>query len=294
MNITVLQPGATGADYSAWRPSAAELKALGFSFVVRYIAPGDQTRVKVVSKEEIAALHAGGIAVLIVFEWRVTDAFGGAKQGNEYGLWAKNKLQELGYPKGLACIVAVDTDSLQSTTLSTIEAYLRAFAHALAPDYKLGVYGGTRVMSRVKDVSVLNWQANARSWSPFGFLVPVHAKQGTQEPGHRFDPNTVKLPIAAWLPVAGPVYPAWNPPKSFGAWPYKKKPTIAPGQTHRAVAYATTVIFFKAGGNIHRTMTLDAQALKRVKDLQTMFHITDEPGIGPKTWAAIDFLAVQK
>jgi hypothetical protein len=207
MTTTVIQPGARGADYAYWRPTTDELKALGFSFVVRYIAPGDQTRPKVVSKAEIDALHAGGIAVLIVFEWRITDAFGGGRQGNEYGLWAKNKLRELGYPKGLPCIVAVDTDSIQQATLSAVESYLRAFALALSPDYKLGVYGGTRVMSRVKDLSVLNWKANARSWSPLGFRVPVHAEQGKQEPAHRFDPNLVKLPIPAWLPTGSTVPP---------------------------------------------------------------------------------------
>jgi len=236
MAVTVIQPGATGADYSAWRPSTDELKALGFSFVVRYIAPGDQTRAKVVSKEEIAALHAGGIAVLIVFEWRVVDAFGGAKQGNEYGLWAKNKLRELGYPKGLACIVAVDTDTL--TALSTVEAYLRAFARALSPDYHLGVYGGTRVMSRVKDISVLNWQANARSWSPFGFLVPVHAKQNGQEPGHRFDPNVVKLPISAWIgsPTFDPLH------GQYGDWPTRKKRNLRKGYVGDDVKYVQGVL----------------------------------------------------
>jgi hypothetical protein len=188
--------GAKGMDYSSARPDPT-----GWRFVIRYLASGPP-RPKVVTRAEIDALHAKGVAVLLNWEWETTDADGGASRGAEYGAIAKRMATERGYPTSFPIIVSVDQGS-SAAALPVHEAYVRAFAAAIAP-YPVGVYGGTNLMARVRDIAVLIWQSNATSWSS-QYPDPswVDIRQHPVDPTGAYDPNTALRPFDAWLPSPG-------------------------------------------------------------------------------------------
>lgn len=121
-----------------------------------------------------------------------------------------------------------------------------------------------------------------------GFASPIDGNEVLNPAAFLALGNKVP-PVTA--PPRKPVFARWNPPKSFGAWPWKAKPIIRPAASDSAVAYATTVIAFKAGGHIVRSKVYGLDQVKRIKDLQALFGIRVDGIIGPQTWGAIDMLA---
>lgn len=120
-----------GVDYSFARPDPATIKAAGYDFVVRYVAPASESG-KALSAGEADALHAAGLSILLVFEDGAQNALGGAAQGTTDGSIARQAAAALGYPQGCPILAAVDFDA-QDSQLPTVEAYLAAFAQAVAP-----------------------------------------------------------------------------------------------------------------------------------------------------------------
>lgn len=86
--------------------------------------------------------------------------------------------------------------------------------------------------------------------------------------------------------------PAPAPTNPFGTWPNNtSKPTLRNGSTGSAVKYLQSVISKKAGGRITVDGIFGDQTERRVRDLQTLFHIGVDGIVGPKTWGAVDYLA---
>lgn len=79
---------------------------------------------------------------------------------------------------------------------------------------------------------------------------------------------------------------------SFGVWPTKKKPLIGLGDRGQEVRYLQEVISKKAGGNITVDGVFGDRTKRRVRDAQSVFGLTRDGIVGPKTWAVIDFLAL--
>ena len=294
--------GDLAADYGSDDIDPAKIKALGYKFVVRYI-DGPGLSWKDIDALERDAIYRAGLGLLLVFETSATRALLGGAAGSVDGKKAAADTYALGIPAVAPILIAVDTD-VTSATKAAVRSYVAAFAQAAKP-YPVGVYGDYDTIEAVKDLSVLNWQANAAGWSGVWQIVNgvrkffrrthplAHVLQLTQvtTPAGTIDPNRVLRPFSVW--DGEPPAPPYNPPSSFGGWPTATKRTFTPTESGAEIRYAQDVIFFKAGGNVPRNGVFDLQTAARVQDVQRLFLITDEmPNIGPKTWAAIDYLAV--
>lgn len=200
--------GWKGIDYSWGRPDPTELRRLGYRFAVRYVSPGKSG--KNITADEVAQLHAAGVALLLVFESTATRPFDGAPAGKADGAVAKDRAAKVGYPSSVPIMAAVDTD-VTARTLPAVLAYLAAFAEACAP-YPLGVYADTDVIEALAGRSVLNWKPNARAWSPKpSSLVHVQQHASQEVAGAVVDTNTALRPFTAWLPHEEPPTP--TPPQ---------------------------------------------------------------------------------
>lgn len=158
----IIEPGDVGYDYWSFSATlnAATLKAMGATYVIRYIGV---TNSKVFTRAECTALHAAGIAVIFNYEGSASDyltgAVGGAANGRKCREWAR----AFGYPEHLPIICSIDT-GLSGSKLALAEQYARAFVTAANP-YGPGLYGGDPLFKAVADRDPVNWRANASSWS---------------------------------------------------------------------------------------------------------------------------------
>lgn len=146
-----------GVDYSVARPAGAAIKAAGYSFVMRYLAPLPNP--KVLTADEIRDLQTNGVAIGLVFEITATrPVLSGAAAGLADGALAMVMARNLGVPLTTVIYAAVDTD----TSYNAVSGYLRAFR--TANSYPTGVYGSITVVDgAMGDGFSFGWQACA--WS---------------------------------------------------------------------------------------------------------------------------------
>jgi len=161
--VPIVKAGERGVDFSFAKPPAARLLELGYSFVVGYISVPPASPAKNISKSECEAYLAAGLAVLLVWEMSATSPNGGATVGAAHGSDAKLCAAARGYPVEVPILVAVDTNTT-ATTIDAHEAYVEAFAPAVAP-YPIGIYGDTDILARCAGLWRIGWVPNAWSWS---------------------------------------------------------------------------------------------------------------------------------
>lgn len=161
-----------GLDYSAGRPSAAQIRAAGYSFVVRYLDNGLGSGRININAAEFAELTAGGVAVALVWETQATRASAGQAAGAADAAAAKQAARDIG-ADGWPIYLAVDFDtpdyapktSDPLAKLGPVGAYLQG-ARSVLPLERCGVYGSFYVVSRALDAGglvSLAWQTLA--WS---------------------------------------------------------------------------------------------------------------------------------
>lgn len=90
----------------------------------------------------------------------------------------------------------------------------------------------------------------------------------------------------------------YNPPKSWWWFPLDKaKPTLEEGARDNSfighVRYLQDAIYFGAGGNITRDGHFGPETGERVADLQHIFNLKEDEIVGPKTWGAVDYVALK-
>jgi hypothetical protein len=203
--------GTKGADYANPNVKIDQLQKMGVKFVGRYIDGTASTRKpswKVVTKAERKALGVAGIGLVLVFEVAVDNPLKGAAQGRADGGAAAVDAYSLAYDPHFPIVVAVDTD-VHSGNIAVVEAYVRAFAKSCAP-YKIGIYGDYDIIERCKDLSQLNWQANAWGWSAVRWLGKIlkrnhplaHVLQNAQTATAAgvIDPAVTVRAFDAWVP----------------------------------------------------------------------------------------------
>lgn len=278
-----VKPGDTAADYAAPGVSfkADRLKAHGFKFVVRYIN-GTTTSWKVISPDEIARLFAAGLGLLLVWETSTTRPFGGGPAGRTDGAKAKADAYRLGVPPLSPILIAVDTD-VTSRTAPAVRSYVAAFRAAASP-YPVGVYGDYDTIEACKDLSTLNWQANAAGWSGLwgtikGFLRRTHPlahvlqeRQAILPAIGTVDPNTVLRPFAVWdghLPVV-PAHPSTSRPCP--------SPALRKGATGSDVRYLQEALRIIVDGKFL------AQTDAAVRHFQHAHGLVVDGLVGPQTW----------
>lgn len=234
----IIEPGDVGFDYWSFSPTldAGTLKALGASYVIRYIARDSD---KVITRAETVALHAAGIAVVFNYEGTAGDYLAGAPGGTANGRKCREWARERGYPEHLPIFCSVDT-GLKGAAVVLAGEYTRAFMVAANP-YLEASYASDPLFKVLPRESV-NWRANAPAWSGipsqpqrwwrtatayeqamaawFATLkardaangIVVHIQQQRTE--GNVDPNMTLHPFPAWLPhtVVQPAEPEVVPP----------------------------------------------------------------------------------
>lgn len=150
---TVASPGMKGFDVNArvGPQAATSLAAHGYAFAVRYVPRLEATECVAndLSAEEIADLHAAGIAVMPVqhveseTSWVPT-----ADKGAEYGRCAARAAQRCGIPGGVTLWldlegVAADEHDTYLVQAADVIAYCQAWYHAVTGvGYRAGLYVG--------------------------------------------------------------------------------------------------------------------------------------------------------
>jgi hypothetical protein len=132
-----------GCDF-AWgvqpgheRALARALKRAGFNFVIRYLS-FDQS--KNLTRAEVEAYRAEGLDIVTVWESTATVALGGAAEGRQDAMAARELLHELGAPAHAPVYFAVDFD-ITPEQVPALDAYLDATAYVMTEQLN-GVYGG--------------------------------------------------------------------------------------------------------------------------------------------------------
>lgn len=195
-----------GIDEAWQRLTPAQLAAAGKTFVVGYVS--EDASGKNLTAAEVAAYHAAGIAVLLVYEYSTTAIEGGATKGHHDAAIAIAHARQLGYPTGCAIGWAVDENT--TGRASVIDAYARAMTGDLhAAGYRSLDYGGLATVQRCADLGLadLHWQTYAWSGSPTVWDPRAAIRQ--VQNGVVLDGKDIDLDVAvvddfgAWLPNGG-------------------------------------------------------------------------------------------
>jgi uncharacterized protein (TIGR02594 family) len=154
-------------------PFADRLALAGIKTIIRYYNHSNSSALptKCLSRPELAALHAAGLSVAVVFEQR-----GGAgghladltqQSGTDDGERAHDLATRMSQPAGSAIYFAVDFDFFRNSELSQIGDYFAAAKQALRGDYLVGVYGSGTVGRTLKRRGLVDhvWLAGATGWS---------------------------------------------------------------------------------------------------------------------------------
>jgi len=149
---------AEGVDSSWSKPTPAQLKAAGKSFIGAYLNdPGS----KGITSALLKSYLDNGIAVYLIWEGTGRETLNGAAGGAAAGNSAKSLLAGLGLPASTNVYYAVDYDA-SAAQLATIDAFLNAAS--AAQGHKASVYGGYNVIEHcVRGSAAYGFQTYA--WS---------------------------------------------------------------------------------------------------------------------------------
>ena len=199
------------ADYSLWRPTVAQIKALGAEGVCRYISDRNLADTNVPGKNitpaEAKTLLDGDLAIVLVWETTASRAGEGATAGLEDVLAAEAQADYLGYPVSAPIFYAVDYDA----TPAQVKPYLDAITTHAKRTSGLGIYGGFDIIEAfvTSGKFIYGWQTKA--WSEGKISTKAHLYQGTF--AQNYDLNDVKKPIpTAWKKAVTPPPPPPPPP----------------------------------------------------------------------------------
>ncbi|MCB1488803.1 MAG: DUF1906 domain-containing protein [Bauldia sp.] len=147
------------------------LKAAGVSTVFRYYARETRLPGKRLTRAEAEALISAGIGVGVVFQNAGDSAacFSTAL-GEADGTYARDYAAgAIGQPVGSAIFFAVDYDANDDDLAAFIFPYFEAARRAVAPGYRVGVYGTGRVCGALRGAGLadLAWLSNRPGDIPF-------------------------------------------------------------------------------------------------------------------------------
>lgn len=148
-------------DYSLARPDPAQIKAKGYSGVMRYVAPLPLDAAKVITSAEYHALLTAGLLVGLNWEWYSNRAREGALAGAADAQSALAQAKALGYTG--AIYFSVDYDAPEQDQPG-INAYFQACAVVITKA-RLGAYGGYWPLSRLFDAGLISFGWQTLAWS---------------------------------------------------------------------------------------------------------------------------------
>jgi hypothetical protein len=158
--------GATGIDIAWDRPTIAEIKATGATWVARYFS-NDPT--KNLTAAEVRDYRAAGLGIVTVWESTAARALEGSGAGVTDAHTAWSQRAGVGLPDTTVVHFAVDTD----TDWAAVEPYFRGVQSVLGSS-RTGVYGGLRVIQGAHAAGLRYlWQTVAWSggvWAPYATI----------------------------------------------------------------------------------------------------------------------------
>lgn len=167
-----------GIDYAfSPHPSIAALKSAGVTFVCRYIssfAPNDSNG-KNLSAAEARALHAAGIALVVVVEEGASRMLAGHSAGVSDAQHADAVVKAVGLA-GIPVYFACDFDAAEGQQ-PAINAYLDGAASIIGKQ-RTGVYGGYYVVKRALDGKHAAYAWQTRAWSGGQWDTRAQLRQG--------------------------------------------------------------------------------------------------------------------
>ncbi|QQZ60527.1 DUF1906 domain-containing protein [Paenibacillus sonchi] len=151
---------------------AKKFREGGYEFACRYLVPSGWKRL---TKSEAAAISAGGLQIVSVFETTANRALGGRAAGLTDGAAAAQTALAVGQPAGSRIYFAVDFDA-SAKQMDTIIQYLKAAGEA-ARNFRTGVYGSAAVVEAAMAAKACTgfWQTYA--WSKGRKAEGIHIYQ---------------------------------------------------------------------------------------------------------------------
>lgn len=208
-------------DYSAGRPTAAQVLAAGYVGVIRYI--GFPARAKCITRAEYADMTNNGVPVALVYENQAGDMLGGNPAGRAAANLARAHATDIGFPAGEPIYYACDTDiifgaarwaalaaagalglvehlrsiPLTVSQMAAVLDYLRGAVSVEGSVALVGVYGEYDVMEQAAAAGVARYFWQTRAWSGGRTSTRAQVRQeiGTYTVGGiACDRNTILAP----------------------------------------------------------------------------------------------------
>lgn len=154
---------------------ADKLKAENYLVACRYL-PGTN---KNMTSGEAQALSSAGLLILSIYETSADRAKGGQANGKADGIDALKLARALKMPEHGYIYFAVDYDA-PLADLPIVAAYLQAACEAVQP-YKIGVYGGYRVIEYAGERGLCSGYWQAYAWS-YGKVSKYNTVRQTSAP----------------------------------------------------------------------------------------------------------------
>jgi len=155
-----------GIDIAWARPTIAEIKGTGATWVARYFST-DST--KNITADEVKTYPANGLAIVTVWETTTGRATQGQAAGESDAHAADAQRAAVGLPADAPIHFAVDED----TDWASVAAYFSGVAQVLGL-HRVGIYGGLKVIAGAHTVGIpYLWQTVAWSggiWAPYATI----------------------------------------------------------------------------------------------------------------------------
>jgi hypothetical protein len=185
---------------------AADAYTKGARFVCRYL--------KNLSAKETAALHAVGLAIVLIYETTANRALGGMAAGTIDGARARSQAAALGAPISAAIYATADFD-VTAAQQEAVIAYFAAFGGG-------GIYGNGAICAAALAANVVKYAWLAGGMGMRGsrlFLASGHATIAQDvgdaaglNLGIEIDSDTAYADdYGAWLPTEAPPMPVADP-----------------------------------------------------------------------------------
>jgi glycoside hydrolase-like protein len=194
---------------------AAAAVAKGIEFIARYL--------KNLFAPEVAALHAAGLGIILIFETTATRALGGAAAGTVDGTKAMTQAKALGAPMGAGVAIYATCDwDVTPAQQNIVAAYLEAFAVAVTHGYSMGVYANGAICQLALDQDIaFTWlmggmgERGSRAFLASGNATIV---QGVGDHSPPAPANDARFPLNLGISIDSDVamsdeYAMWRPPE---------------------------------------------------------------------------------
>lgn len=147
-----------GFDYSTGPPSGKAVADAGGKFVCRYVSWSGNP--KNITPEELADMHAHGVAVVLIFETTAERAAAGNWAGFRDAAVARNQAVALGWPDTRPIYFAVDFDAKPSQVWDYF-----AGINSVLPWRRIGVYGSYDIVKWALDYRMAGYTWQTSAWS---------------------------------------------------------------------------------------------------------------------------------